>query len=90
MEKHYPAGKTSYLETHCLICMAIAELIDNEHSIVNKRYLTQGIGGIFELAEELTDEFEKLHSEEEWIEKDYFEEIDSFLHSKGVIKYSPD
>jgi len=29
-------------------------------------------------------------SEEEWIEKDYFEEIDSFLHSKGVIKYSPD
>lgn len=84
MEKKFVNGKTSYLETHCLICMEIALQKDNELSIAGEIYDLEGTGGIFELAEELTDEFEKLHLNEEWVEKDYFDEIDSFLKSKGM------
>jgi len=84
MEKKYVNGKTSYLETHCLICMEIAGQRDNELSIAGERELSQGTGGIFELAEELTDEFENLHLNEDWVDKDYFDEIDSFLKSKGM------
>lgn len=81
-------GITSYLETHCFICMEIATQVENKFSVAGKRELSQGIGGIFELAEELTDEFEELHINEEWVEKDYFEEIMNFLVKKGMFTTS--
>jgi hypothetical protein len=78
----FPNGVTSYLETHCLISIALGSLIDKEIGFAWERYSEQGSGGLYELAEELTDEFEKLHYNEEWVDKDYLEEIDFFIQSK--------
>ena len=64
----FPNGLTSYLETHCEISMGLRNQIDNENGFAWDRYIEQGTGGLYELAEELTDEFEKLHCNEEWTE----------------------
>ncbi|RMZ61280.1 hypothetical protein D1632_00265 [Chryseobacterium nematophagum] len=78
----FPNGITSYLETHCLISTALGSLIDKEIGFACERYSKQDSGGLYELAKELTDEFEKLHYNEEWIDRDYLEEIDFFIQSK--------
>lgn len=83
-DKRFPNGFESYLETHFEITSAIA-LAYNEYSltsIVRKRHEAQGIGGLYELAQELTDEFEAQHENELWANKDFFETIDEFITKK--------
>lgn len=54
-----------------------------------ERHNEQGTGGIYELAEELTDEFENMFKDEPWEDKDYLEEIDFFLEIKEMeTKYN--
>ena len=40
-----------------------------------------GIGGLYELARELTDKFELLHKDREW-DGEFFDEIDEFLETE--------
>lgn len=82
--KKFPNGISSYLETHYLISIALDKLIKNEEGFAWERYLAQGSGGLYELAEELTDEFERTNKNEDWIDKEYLDEIDSFIESKNV------
>ena len=44
--------------------------------------MEQGTGGMYELAEELTDEFEKLNADREW-DGEFFDEIEEFITSKA-------
>lgn len=75
-----PNGLTSYLETHFHVSHAIqAEASkDTPKGIVQERIEKQGTGGLYELAEELTDKFEELHKGREW-DGEFFDEIDEFL-----------
>lgn len=45
---------------------------------VKRRYDAQGRGGVWELAEKLTDKFEKLNEDREW-NGEYFDELEDFL-----------
>jgi hypothetical protein len=85
----FPNDIASYLETHCVISMALGKQMENEKGLAWKRHNEQGTGGIYELAEELTDEFENMLKDEPWEDKDYLEEIDFFLEIKEMeTKYN--
>lgn len=82
--KTFPNGIDSYLETHFEVtCKIAAELLKDEFdsSVIKDRHEAQGTGGMYELAEELTDEFEKLHENTVW-EGDWLDTIDAFLIEK--------
>ncbi len=81
----FPNGVTSYLETHFEVSIFIGiELSKDttEYSKITKVSENQGTGGIYELVEDLTDEFEKIHKDNDWSEDEYFETIEEFLHTK--------
>jgi len=88
MEKKFINSFTSWMETHHEIVAGITLILENIDSSkwssqFKARFDAQGTGGMYELAEELTDEFEKLFEGEEWgIEKEYFEEIEKFIGEK--------
>lgn len=75
-------GNTSYLETFYLcvenIEMALNDEVKNNALI---RYEQQGKGGMFELAEELADEFETINKNRDW-DGEFFDELDDFVYKK--------
>lgn len=82
-EKQFPNGFASWQETHYEVVAAI--LFDDrhnpEHSAVSVIMERAGTGGLYELAEKLTDEFEKINEGKEW-DGDFFDEIDAFMEEK--------
>lgn len=77
-------GFTSWVETYYEIVSAI-ELQRNREELFQPRVIkhvqnTQGTGGFYELAEDLTNKFEKAYKGETWEEKDFFETIESFIN----------
>ena len=81
--KNFPNGFTSWQETHFEIVSAInTEYSKDEPSgLVAERHSEQGHGGLYELAEELTDEFELLNKGRVW-DGEFFDEIEEFLSEK--------
>lgn len=78
----FPNGLTSWYETHHEIVRAIAIADDREtSSLLKKIHETKGIGGLYELAENLTDEFEKLNDGREW-DGEFFDEVEKFSEEK--------
>jgi len=79
--KHFPNGFSSWQETHYEVVQAITieHMQDKRTGLVAYRHEAQGIGGLYELAEELTDEFEALHYNEEWAEIRYLETLEAWL-----------
>jgi hypothetical protein len=77
----------SWIETHHEIVSAIAIslYLDEPDTIFINRREEQGTGGLYELAEELTDEFELLNKDREW-DGEFFDEIEEFIQSKKYIK----
>jgi hypothetical protein len=79
----------SWMETHHEICAFIgykrkeSELIFKEN-IINEITSTQGTGGLYLLAEQWTNEFEKLNAGRVW-DGEFFEEITQFLYTKNNI-----
>ena len=82
-EKNFPNGFDSWQETHYEVVQAITteHSKDNPRGVVKERHDAQGHGGLYELAEELTDEFEKLIEGREW-NGEFFDEFDAFLTKK--------
>ena len=83
--KHFPNGFASWQETHYEVVQAITiELTaDKRTGLVAQRHEAQGHGGLYELAEELTDEFEALHFNEEWGENYYYlETLEEWLNEQ--------
>jgi hypothetical protein len=72
-----------YLETHFEVCARIgAELeYDLFDTVVAKTYAEKGRGGLYELAKELTDEFQEKHKGRVW-DGDFFDELEDFLEEK--------
>ena len=78
--KHFPNGFASWQETHYEVVQAITieHIQDKRTGLVAYRHEAQGIGGLYELAEELTDEFEAIHEGHEW-DGEFFETIEEWL-----------
>ena len=79
----FPNGITSYLETYYEVCSGIFLSYDEENMKENSKLIeeineSQGTGGLYQLAESLTDKFELLNKDREW-DGEFFDEIDKFL-----------
>ena len=80
----YPNGFTSWMETHHEVVTEITNALtadELEPEFKNKATRIreeQGTGGIYELAEELTDKFEQLNKGREW-DGEFFDEINEFM-----------
>lgn len=81
--KTFPNGFTSWVETHHEVVLHIGDITRGsmEEGVVLDRYEAQGIGGMYELAEELTDEFEKAFEGHEW-DVDWRDTVEDFLRKK--------
>ena len=81
--KTFPNGFESWHETHYEVVAAITtELInDNLDNLISKTIHEKGHGGLYELANDLTNEFESLYEGREW-DGDFFETIENFLDEK--------
>ena len=82
-EKVFPNGFSDWQETHYEIVTYLATTVDYSGSIANKAEVTGGKGKLYELAEELTDEFENLYKGKEW-DSDYLDTIEEFLKNKEI------
>lgn len=82
-DKIFPNGFESWCETYYEIVnfLTLEYERDSVTSKVAKFYEQNGTGGMYELARELTDEFETLNKGREW-DGEFFEEIEHFLIKK--------
>ena len=83
-EKNFPNGFSSWQETHYEVVQAITleHIQDKRTGLVAYRHEAQGIGGLYELAEELTDEFEAIHEGETWEDMGFLETLENFIDEK--------
>ena len=83
--KNFPNGFTSWQETHYEVVEKISMISQMDEALipplVSFVYTMGGRGGLYELAEELTDEFEELNKNREW-DGEFFDEIETFLNDK--------
>jgi hypothetical protein len=86
--KTFPNGFESWQETHYEVVAAITtELISYDeysnfnHQLIRTTLQEKGHGGLYELANDLTDEFELLNKDREW-DGEFFDEIERFLDEK--------
>lgn len=71
------------METHHEVVSAITLDLQQKFisPLIYNKQMEMGRGGLYELAEELTDEFEKMHEGYEW-DGDFFDTIEEFLVDK--------
>ena len=81
--KEFPNGFVSWCETHHEVVSFLTLEYERGSSTskVAEFYEKNGMRGMYDLAEELTDEFELLNKDREW-DGEFFEEIESFLMKK--------
>lgn len=85
--KIFPNGFSSWMETHHEIVSYITLKLHyykntaEESSIIKVMELS-GTGGIYELAEDWTDEFEQDNIDRDW-DGDFFDEIEQFCNDKN-------
>jgi hypothetical protein len=81
-EKAFPGGFEAWAETYFEVVAAITRVLDgNGESKTAALYAEDGRGGMYVLAERLTDEFENTYRRREW-DGDYFDEIENFLGTR--------
>lgn len=83
----FPNGISDYLETYYEIVCEITQSINmgGYSKIVEHIQEEKGRGGLYDLAEELTDKFEHTYEGVEWGINDdvqYFDAIDKFLNEE--------
>lgn len=81
--KTFPNGFESWQETHYEVVTAIATelMYDGLDNLITKTIREKGHGGLYELASDLTDEFESKNKDREW-DGEFFVEIETFLNEK--------
>ena len=88
--KTFPNGFESWAETHHEVVQyitmseAVADALFTPN-VVSKISEEMGTGGLYELAMQWTDEFEKKNEGRDW-DGDFFDELESFLSSKNKSK----
>jgi hypothetical protein len=82
-EKNFPNGFSSWQETHYEVVQAITFIAqqDEPYGIVEERREAQGHGGLYELAEELADEFERTYAQHFW-DGEFIDTIEAWLNEK--------
>lgn len=82
-DNHFPNGFTSWRETFFDVVTRITLIIDNElpSKIVHLIMEMEGRGGLYDLAESLTDEFEEIHRGRQW-DGEYVETVEMFLDDR--------
>jgi len=76
---------TAYLETHYEISTYLALTEDSPGTMAQVTRQNKGIGGLYELAKELTDQFTEQHAGKLWgssDETDYFDVLAEFMREK--------
>lgn len=81
--KYFPSGFTNWHETHYFVSVHISETVDNENSVANHRLDKDGTGGLWELAQELTDQWEELQKGRQW-DGEWMEELEAWLNAKDA------
>lgn len=76
-EKEFPNGFESWQETHYEIVAMLTLDIERGKNKATEISETEGTGGLYQLARQLTDKFENLHKGREW-DGEFFEEIEYF------------
>lgn len=74
-----------YLETHYEIVAHLTQTEETPGTLANIARETRGIGGLYELAKELTDEFTERTAGTLWgcsDDTDYFDTLAQFIHEK--------
>lgn len=81
--KTFPNGFESWQETHYEVVAAITTelMYDGLDNLITKTIKEKGHGGLYELASDLTDEFELKNKDREW-DGEFFEAIETFLNEK--------
>ena len=79
--KEFPNGFSSWQETHFEVVSYLTQTSETLGSRANLAREEGGIGRLYELAEDLTDEFEWEYEGIEW-DGDYFDKIEIFLNKK--------
>ena len=78
-------GFENWHETHFEVVSAITQELRKDPNdiapVVAKRQLEQGTGGMYELAQELTDKFEELNKGRYW-DGEYYDEIEEFMEKE--------
>ncbi len=83
-QKHFPNGFESWHETHYLIVSNIERALDAEgddDNLALELRCSHGIGELFTIAAELTDEFERKYENHLW-DGEYFDTLDEFITEK--------
>lgn len=83
--KKFINGFISWQETHFEVVDFITTIRvqDTLTGVIAERQESQGTGGLYELAEEWTDEFEILNKGREW-DGEFFDEIEEFCKNKNI------
>ena len=83
IEKKFPNGFTSWHETHFEVVQAITLIAqqDEPYGIVAETQEQVGMGGLYELAQELTNEFEREFAGHEW-DGEFYDTIEEWLAEK--------
>lgn len=81
--KTFPNGFESWVETHYEVVAAITTELsyDCHDNLISKTIREKGHGGLYELASDLTDEFEIKNKDREW-DGDFFVELETFLDER--------
>lgn len=77
----FSRGFESWHETHFEVVDAIFTQLNNPYSRASHVQDTMGRGGLYELAQELTDKFEQQFADAQW-DGNFFDELDSFLENE--------
>lgn len=77
-------GFDSWIETYSEVSRIIRELIEQENPVIKPQYEQTGYGLIYELSEELTDEFETMYKGNEW-DGDWFDTLEDFMYNKFKV-----
>jgi hypothetical protein len=81
-EKHFPNGFPCWQETHFeVVSYMTGDINNNPGGVVETLRSSDGTGALWQLAEDLTDEFEKLNKNREW-DGEFFDEIEKFMEEK--------
>jgi hypothetical protein len=80
-EKIFHNSFDNWHETHFEIVKAIVLTPEDAYNKVTNTECMKGTGGLYELAEELTNKFEELHKGREW-DGEYFDTLEEFLEQE--------
>lgn len=81
--KEFVNGFTNWYETHHEVVAKLTLMSDDSINPYLLRYhIENGTGGMYELAKDITDSFEKKYEGSKWIEEDFFEAVENFVEQE--------